>query len=73
MARKVYRVVPNGTNWQVKHDGKVLSNHLMKSMAIAEGQRIAKANQPSQLVIHLANGQIETEYTYGTDPYPPRG
>lgn len=73
MARKVYRVVPNGTNWQVKHNGEVLSNHTLKTSAIAEGQSIAKANQPSQLVIHRADGTIETEYKYGTDPYPPKG
>lgn len=73
MARKVYHVVPNGTNWQVKHNGSVLSSHYLKSAAIDEGRRIAKANQPSQLVVHLANGQIETEYTYGDDPYPPKG
>lgn len=73
MARKVYRVVPNGTNWQVKHDGNVLSNHSLKSNAISEGQGVAKANQPSQLVIHRVDGTIETEHTYGNDPYPPQG
>lgn len=73
MVRKVYHVVPDGTNWRVTHNNQVLSNHILKSAAISEGQRVAKANQPSQLVIHLANGQIETEYTYGGDPYPPHG
>jgi hypothetical protein len=73
MARKVYRVVPLGTNWQVKHDGKVLSNHALKSLAIDAGKKAALANQPSQLVIHRADGTIETEYTYGNDPYPPVG
>lgn len=73
MARKVYRVLPNGTQWQVKHDGRVLSNHYTKQVAVDEGRRVAKANEPSQLVIHKADGTIETEYTYGNDPYPPRG
>ncbi len=71
--RKVYRVVPNGSRWQVKHDGVVLSNHDTKQPAIDSGRRVALANQPSQLVIHLANGTIETEWTYGDDPYPPKG
>ena len=73
MARKVYRVVPNGTNWQVKHNGQVLSNHTLKANAIDAGRRVAIANQPSQLVVHRADGTIETEYTYGNDPYPPVG
>ncbi|MBL8121997.1 DUF2188 domain-containing protein [Candidatus Saccharibacteria bacterium] len=73
MARKVYHVVPNGTNWQVKHNGQVLSNHILKSAAIEAGRQVAIANQPSQLVIHKADGTIETEYTYGNDPYPPVG
>lgn len=73
MARKVYHVVPNGTNWQVKHNGQVLSNHYLKVYAVSAGQQIAKANQPSQLVVHKADGTIEYEYTYGNDPFPPRG
>lgn len=73
MSRKVYHVVPNGSNWQVKSNGMVLSNHYNKEAAIVSGRSLAMANQPSQLVIHLANGQIETEYTYGQDPYPPKG
>lgn len=73
MARKVFRVVPNGTNWQVKYNGDVLSNHSLKANAIEAGRKVAIANQPSQLVIHKADGTIETEYTYGNDPYPPKG
>jgi len=73
MPRKVYRVVPNGSAWQVKHDGKVLSDHSLKSDAIDSGRKFAKANMPSQLVVHRADGTIETEYTYGDDPHPPKG
>jgi len=73
MARKIYHVVPNGTNWQVKHNGQVLSNHYLKTEAVSAGQRAAKANQPSQLVVHKADGTIEYEYTYGGDPFPPAG
>ncbi len=73
MARAVYRVVPNGTQWQVKKDGVVLSTHNTKAAAIEAGRTFAKSNQPSQLVVHRADGTIETEYTYGDDPYPPAG
>ncbi|MAU84026.1 MAG: hypothetical protein CME34_19580 [Gordonia sp.] len=73
MARNRYWVVPAGSNWQVKYLQRVLSTHILKSQAIDEGRKVAKANQPSQLTILKQNGQIETEYTYGDDPYPPPG
>lgn len=73
MARKVYRVVPAGSDWQVTHNGRVLSTHHTKPPAVSAGQAVAKANQPSQLVVHRADGTIEYEYTYGDDPFPPAG
>lgn len=71
--RKVFRVLPNGKYWQVKYESKTLSNHYTKDVAIDKGRAYALANKPSQLVVHRANGTIETEWTYGDDPYPPRG
>lgn len=73
MARKRYEVVTSATGWKVTHQGLTVSNHSTKDDAVAAGSRVARANQPSQLVIHLANGVIEKEYTYGDDPFPPRG
>lgn len=73
MARKRYDVVPASTNWAVTHLGSVLSTHALKSVAVDAGVRVATANQPSQLVIHRADGTIEDERTYGNDPFPPRG
>ncbi len=73
MARKVFRVVPNGSQWSVTHEGRTLSNHLTKQVAVSSGQTVSKANQPSQLVVHKADGTFDYEYTYGDDPFPPRG
>lgn len=73
MARTVYRVVPNQGAWQLKQASVVLSNHTTKPPAVGAGQARARANQPSQLVVHKADGTIEYEYTYGDDPYPPKG
>ncbi|MEV5850710.1 DUF2188 domain-containing protein [Streptomyces sp. NPDC051985] len=73
MARTRYRVVPNGGTWQLRRETQPLSNHSFKHQAVEAGQRIARANPPSQLIIHKADGTIETEYTYGDDPYPPKG
>lgn len=73
MARKTFHVVPNGTDWQLKHDGQVLGHYSLKANAVAEGRRVARANQPSELVIHNTDGTIAERETYGNDPFPPRG
>lgn len=73
MARNVYRVVPDGTDWEVTHDGSVLSRYVRKDDAVERGRKYAIADQPSQLVVHRSNGTIEFEWTYGNDPYPPVG
>ncbi len=69
MQRRVYRVLPDSQQWVVKHDGLILSRHYTKGAARA----MAIASQPSQLVIHGADGKIATEWTYGDDPFPPSG
>lgn len=71
--RKRYDVVPSGTNWAVTHQGATLSSHILKTDAIDAGVKVARANTPSQLVIHRADGTIEDERTYENDPFPPRG
>lgn len=71
--RKKYEVVPNGTKWQVKHNGAVLSTHDTKQAAVDAGVVVTQANKPSQLLIKRADGTIEDERTYGSDPYPPPG
>jgi len=74
VARKVYYVSPaGGGNWKVTHQGSTLKTFADKDDAIDYGREVAKANQPSQLVIQKADGTFETEYTYGQDPYPPTG
>lgn len=71
--RKRYDVSPNGTMWKVTHAGSTLSDHVTKAAAVDAGVAVAKQNRPSQLVIHLANGEFEEERTYDNDPYPPLG
>lgn len=57
----------------LKHSGVVQYSHDNKDPVVSQGQSTAKANEPSQLVVHRADGTIEYEYTYGDDPYPPPG
>jgi Uncharacterized protein conserved in bacteria (DUF2188) len=71
--RKIYRVQYISTRWCVRYLQSTLSTHVTKDAAVEAGQKVAKANQPSQLVVHKMDGTIEYEYTYGDDPFPPRG
>lgn len=73
MSRKQYHVSPSGSNWKLTLAGVTLSTHITKPPAIDAGVAVARANQPSQLLIHRADGTIEDERTYGDDPFPPRG
>lgn len=72
-ARVQVHVVPNNQNWSVKKNGQIISNHRNKENAVQSGITIAKKQPAGQVVIHKKNGQIQTEHTYGNDPYPPEG
>ena len=41
--------------------------------AVNHARELAKANQPSQVIIHTRDGRIETEHTYGDDPRDVKG
>ena len=73
MSRNVFRVQWISSIWHVRHEGSTLSTHVVKADAVNAGQKVAKDNRPSQLVVHRKDGTIEYEYTYDNDPYPPKG
>lgn len=73
MARTVYRIQLIDKLWCVRHDNSTLSSYDLKSNAVTKGRDVAKANAPSQLVVHREDGTFEYEHTYGDDPYPPPG
>jgi hypothetical protein len=76
MDRVRYRVTPDGDNgWKVKRDGaqRADSIHDNKDDAIERAKELAKSQDLGQVVIHRQDGTIQTEHTYGQDPYPPKG
>jgi hypothetical protein len=75
MPRRVFDVSPDGDRWKVSDRTGQTASKLFdqKSEAVQFGRTAAQSAEPSQLVIRKNDGQIETEYTYGSDPYPPRG
>ncbi len=73
MSKNQY-VVRNGDKWGVRGEG---NERLTKSFdtqreAIDHGRGIAQ-NQESELRIQGRNGQFREAWSYGNDPYPPKG
>lgn len=73
MARNIVRVLPHEREWEITLNKSREAIYGVKATAIDKAVELAKKNQPSQLLIHRADGTIEDERTYGDDPYPPKG
>ena len=76
MAKRVtYRVDPDGDRWKVVKRGtsRATAKFDNKADAVRRGRELAKQQENGQLIIKKRNGRIQAEYTYGDDPFPPRG
>ena len=74
--RIVYHVVPNDNKgWKVDEENRRGNSHQYKKKteAVAFAKREAKKQPLSQVIIHRKDGNIQNEYTYGKDPFPPKG
>ncbi|MCK9923480.1 DUF2188 domain-containing protein [Frankia sp. AgPm24] len=69
---KVYRVVPKGGWWQIRHEESFISTHRVKDEGVSIAQKLAIKNQPSQLLLQRADGTTETEWTYDEDQLAPK-
>lgn len=74
--RKVIYVLSHGNLWKVQCDH--CSSQVTNTQA--EGIKIAKqhvtslpAGTLSQILIQGADGKFRAEWTYGNDPFPPKG
>lgn len=75
MARRTYHVAPSGRDWKVKAEGadRAYGVYENKADAVDHARELARAAGKGQIVIHGRHGRIQTEHTYGSDPYPPKG
>jgi hypothetical protein len=73
--RTTYHVTGSRGDWKVKRSGagRAASAHDKKADAVADAKSRAKSAPKGQVVVHNSNGRIQTEYTYGFDPNPPKG
>jgi hypothetical protein len=75
-ARKVIHVVPDGRgNWAVKSEDAHRSAgvYANKNDAVERARDIASNASTGQIIVHARDGKIQSQHTYGTDPYPPKG
>lgn len=70
--RVIYHVVPDSKAgvWHIKlqRNPVPVATFETKAEAVAAGRVLGRSHELGQLIVHKANGQIETEYTYGKDP-----
>lgn len=71
--RTVYRVAPSRDGWELFRGNAKLEGYGRQEDAVAAGREAARADRPSQLVVHGTDGRIEDEATYSDDPFPPAG
>ena len=70
---KNQHVVPRGTRWAVKEEGKrkPTSTHRTQELACHAAVSTAKEKK-AEVVIHGRDGKIRDKDSYGNDPFPPR-
>ena len=74
MAKRNQHVVLHDGGWAVRGAGsrRASSVHSTQEEAINAAREIAR-NQRSELFIHRKDGRIRDRFSYGNDPFPPRG
>ena len=75
MLRRTYWVSPRNGSWAVQLEGGSGAIKIcdLKDDAIQRARELAHNNQPSQVIVQGRDGKIQTEWTYGDDPFPPAG
>lgn len=65
----VYHVAPHEEGWQVGIEGQAApaSVHPTKEAALNAAREIAKAAEPSRVVVHRMDGTIQNQFGYGDD------
>jgi hypothetical protein len=73
--RHVYHVTKSGDDWRVKQPGagRAVGNFGTKEEAVNRAVEVARNKPLAQVVIHKETGPVQSERTYGKDPYPPKG
>ena len=76
-SRVQYFVVLHEGQWKIslngKHYGPYESQAVAIRVAVDTAHKTGTQGQDAQVLVQGQNNQFRTEWTYGHDPYPPRG
>ena len=74
MTGKNQYVVPHGSGWGVRGEGnsRVTESFSTQVEAISRGRDIAR-RETSELRIQGTDGKFREAWSYGNDPFPPKG
>ena len=63
----VFHLVPEGEGWAVRLEGEDedISRRSTKAEALDDARTLAHEREPSRIVVHRADGTIQTSYSYG--------
>ena len=72
--KKSYTVAHRQEGWAVVRDGasRASSRHKTQSSAISAGRPLAQSGK-GELRIQGTDGKYRESWSYGNDPYPPKG
>jgi hypothetical protein len=77
MPRLQYFVVLFNNHWHVTFESQRYGPYRTQAEAIEAAkeaaQKSASQGHPSQVLVQGRDHQFRVEWTYGDDPYPPRG
>jgi hypothetical protein len=77
MAREQYFVVFDDDQWKIKHNDRHSEAYPTQAAAIKKAVALAQADgeggRDSQVMVQGRDLLFKAEWTYGHDPYPPRG
>lgn len=74
--RKTYHVVNEDGDWKVQLENAQRASGVFetKANAIERARDLAKAAPLGQVIVHRQGDDvIQNEWTYGDDPFPPKG
>lgn len=76
MSRTIYYVLSASNRWKIRHNEKDYHYDTQREAiqaAVNAAHSSGNKGWDAQVLVQRENGQWRTEWTYGHDPYPPRG
>lgn len=77
MSRAQYFVVKHEGEWKIKYNGEHFGPYRTQAGAIKSAvdaaHKAGKKGNDAQVLIQGADNKFRAEWTYGNDPYPPKG